>query len=146
MSSVAAVLTLIAATAAAVAGVGYLARTVRRAARRATAVVDVILGTEVLPSLAERLQLLEQIPQRLQNLEHEMYPNSGKSLRDAINRIERDLGSFKRQAARNTVAGKKGRDTDREVVARLAARVDELKNQLDLDAAGPGRATRGGKR
>lgn len=69
--------------AGAVAAVLYLARLGIKAFRRFLKVSDLILGNpdEQVPSLDTRLRLIE----------HELKPNSGLSLRDSVDRIERAL-------------------------------------------------------
>lgn len=69
--------------AAAVAAVLYLARIGIKAFRRFLKVSDLILGNpeEEMPSLDARLRLIE----------HELKPNSGLSLRDSVDRIEKAL-------------------------------------------------------
>jgi hypothetical protein len=68
----------IAATAACIAAVGYLARVVLRITRRMLEVADVILGTDEHPALAKRLDVIE----------HEVVTNNGSSLRDVADRVE----------------------------------------------------------
>jgi hypothetical protein len=80
MNSTLASVTLIAA---AVAAVLYLSTLGIKAFRRFLTVADVLLGNEEqnLPSLDKRLVWIE----------HELKPNSGLSLRDSVDRIEKAL-------------------------------------------------------
>lgn len=73
--------------AGAIAALGLLARGTYRLLRGTFAVVDVIVGdpTKDRPGLVERL---DRIDARIERAEHELYPNSGLSLRDSIDRIE----------------------------------------------------------
>lgn len=107
--------------AASVTAVGYLGRTFARVTRRLLGVSDVILGNEQSghPSLAARLDAIE----------HELHPNSSLSLRDAIDRVERETKSLRTEIRRNATASRKRREQDREVIDRLAARVDALWQQ-----------------
>jgi hypothetical protein len=73
------------AAAATMAALGYIARTLRRGARRIVAATDVILGTDEHPALAERLAWIEG----------QLKPNGGHSLRDVVNRTERDIKALK---------------------------------------------------
>lgn len=64
--------------------------------------LDDVMGEEARPGVPARLGLME----RVMRVEHELFPNSGKSLRDQTNRMEQKL------------------DRDN-------ARIDELTEQLD---------------
>ncbi|GAA2945886.1 MULTISPECIES: hypothetical protein [Streptomyces] len=89
-----------AATAAITAGLALLWAMVR-GIRRIVARVDEIVddwqgipgrpGVEGRPGVMERLSGIEQ---RLSGVEHELHPNSGHSLRDAIDRVDRRTGQL----------------------------------------------------
>ena len=38
------------------------------------------------------IHFFKRIEKALENVEHQLYPNSGASLRDAVNRIQQELG------------------------------------------------------
>jgi hypothetical protein len=107
----------IAAAAAAVAGLAYLARSFAGTTRRMLAVSDVILGRE-----GEHLPLA----QRLDSIEHELHTNNGSSLRDVADRLEQVQQEMKTDLLRNAEEGRQRRTADREVIDQLAARVNSL--------------------
>lgn len=83
----------------AVAGLAaVLWRAVRWAARLGRAVEQVIedwSGTPARPGVAARpgvMQTLEDHSARLATIEHEVRPNSGSSMRDAVDRIDKAIG------------------------------------------------------
>ncbi|MFE9923259.1 hypothetical protein ACFYQA_17240 [Streptomyces sp. NPDC005774] len=80
----------------AIAGVLALAwravRGVRRIAERLDDFVDDWNGVGPRPGVPERpgvMTRLTQIEGRLSSMEHELQPNSGQTLRDAVNRVDR---------------------------------------------------------
>lgn len=85
-----------AAAVAAVAAALALLWAVVRGIRRIVAAVDTIVedwhgiperpGVPARPGVMERLDAIEQ---RVGGIEHELHPNSGASLRDAIDRVDR---------------------------------------------------------
>lgn len=92
----------IVAAAAVVTALGVLWRKVvrpalrwtRRTARRVDATLDGLLGVPAKddqpakPGIIERMGRVEQ---RLASIEHELHPNSGTSLRDAVDRVEQKV-------------------------------------------------------
>lgn len=75
----------------------------RRVDRTATEILgepaDLVRGQERVPSMGERLGYMEkhagtmcaqlgEVDARVSRIEHEMHPNAGHSLRDAVDRIE----------------------------------------------------------
>ncbi|WP_432158416.1 hypothetical protein [Streptomyces sp. bgisy153] len=82
--------------AVAVAGLGTLLWRVMRAARRAVGRMDDLaddwLGVPERPGVPGRpgvMVRLRGIEERLTRVEHELQPNSGRSLRDAVDRVDR---------------------------------------------------------
>lgn len=79
----------------AITGLGTLAwravRTVRRVLDRMDELVDDWQGVPARPGVPGRpgvMARLRQIEQRLAGVEHELQPNSGQSLRDAVDRVD----------------------------------------------------------
>lgn len=67
-------------------------QTVRRIARRVDDFVDDWQGVPPRPGVAERpgvMDRLDRIEGRISRVEHELQPNSGRSLRDAVDRVDR---------------------------------------------------------
>ncbi|OII62872.1 hypothetical protein BJP40_26920 [Streptomyces sp. CC53] len=63
----------------------------RRLAGRLDEFIDDWSGTEPRPGVPARPGVMERlggIEQRLASVEHELHPNSGASLRDAVNRVD----------------------------------------------------------
>ncbi|MEU5094956.1 hypothetical protein [Streptomyces sp. NPDC020996] len=83
------------ATAAIGAGLGLLwrlTRGVRRILTRVDEFVDDWNGVPARPGVPERpgvMTRLDGIEERLASVEHELHPNSGSSLRDAVDRVDR---------------------------------------------------------
>jgi hypothetical protein len=100
----------ITATIGAVASATWLARRAGRFLRTAVHAFDDIVGSGDKPGLIDRIETLHD---RLKAVEHELHPNSQLSLRDAIDRIEREQQQY------------------REVVDRMATRLDELKHAAE---------------
>ncbi|MFF0293139.1 hypothetical protein ACFYST_08110 [Kitasatospora sp. NPDC004614] len=61
------------------------ARGAHRLARRVEEVVDDWAGTDEQPGVMTRLDRIED---KLATVEHELHPNSGSSLRDAVDRVD----------------------------------------------------------
>lgn len=82
------------AAAAVAAGLGLLwrlTRGVRRIVGRVDEFVDDWNGTVPRPGVAGRpgvMARLDGIERRLRSVEHELHPNSGGSLRDAVDRVD----------------------------------------------------------
>jgi hypothetical protein len=103
---------------------------------------EAIVGNPDRAGLIDRLDGFES---RMAGVEHELHPNSGTSMRDAINRIEHaaSTASDTASAASQQVADltelvrdKRSNDMserlqDREAVYRLAARLDEMKHAME---------------
>ncbi|MEW2635926.1 hypothetical protein AB0903_30890, partial [Streptomyces sp. NPDC048389] len=76
------------------AGLGLLWRLVRGVRRIATRVDDFVddwQGVPPRPGVPERkgvMERLDGIEERLTSVEHELHPNSGQSLRDAVDRVD----------------------------------------------------------
>lgn len=128
--------------AAGLAGLGWLLRTTTKFVRRLLGVTDVILGSDKHQPLADRLDALEASNQakldRLDAIEHEVKTNNGSSLRDVADRVEQLASQTERRLAgmhasmiRSTTESKKRRLEDREVLARLEARVDAMWEQTN---------------
>ncbi|MFI6861795.1 hypothetical protein ACIBKZ_18165 [Streptomyces sp. NPDC050421] len=85
------------AAAAVAAGLGLLwrmTRGVRRIVTRVDQFVDDWNGTMPRPGVSGRpgvMSRLDGIEERLGRVEHELHPNSGSSLRDAVDRVEAGL-------------------------------------------------------
>lgn len=83
------------AAAAIVAALGLLwrlTRGVRRVVTRVDEFADDWNGVPARPGVPERLGVmdrLDRIEGRLARVEHELHPNSGTSLRDAVDRVDR---------------------------------------------------------
>jgi hypothetical protein len=117
-------LSLLALAAAGLAGVIFLGRFARSFMRTFTEIIDTILGTEGQKGISDRLATIE----------HEMHPNSGQSLRDAINRIEKvateahlvatDLTA---EVRRNSKEGKERRLEDHAAIGQLSEDLASLK-------------------
>ncbi|MGW7416145.1 hypothetical protein [Streptomyces sp. NPDC054863] len=81
----------IVATAGALAVVWRAVRPLRQLARRVEDFVDDWQGTEARPGVPARLGVMSRlgaIEQQLDAVEHELHPNSGSSLRDAVDRVD----------------------------------------------------------
>lgn len=79
------------AVAAALGLLWRLTRGVRRIVGRVDEFVDDWNGTTARPGVAGRpgvMARLDRIEQRLESVEHELHPNSGGSLRDAVDRVD----------------------------------------------------------
>lgn len=73
------------------------ARAVRRIAARVDDFVDDWQGVPSRPGVAERpgvMARLDRIEGRISRVEHELQPNSGRSLRDAVDRVDRRTRSL----------------------------------------------------
>ena len=81
---------IVCALVAALAGLFATGRGLLRAVRRFNHHLDDVMGTEARPGVAARPSLVE----RLASIEHELHPNSGGSLRDAVDRTERRLSGL----------------------------------------------------
>lgn len=57
--------------------------------KKLTDFLDDVAGEDARPGVPARAGLME----RVQRIEHELFPNSGKSLRDQTNRMEQKLNS-----------------------------------------------------
>ncbi|WP_129308006.1 hypothetical protein [Streptomyces sp. L2] len=80
------------AIAGALALVWRVVQTVHRIARRVDDFVDDWQGVPARPGVAERpgvMDRLDRIEGRITGMEHELRPNSGRSLRDAVDRVDR---------------------------------------------------------
>lgn len=69
-----------------------LARVILRIVGRLDEVADDWQGVPARPGVPERpgvMARLDAIEDRLGNVEHELHPNSGASLRDAVDRVDR---------------------------------------------------------
>jgi hypothetical protein len=140
MSSPEQVLTIIVLVVAAASAAGVAARRLWRFVRLSVHAFDTIVGRSDQPGLVEQLSSLAKqvtaLAERTARIEHELHPNSGQSVRDAVDRIDRKVDSLARTHRRNAAEGKARRQQDHEVYERLAARVDELKNRLDQQTGG----------
>ena len=79
------------AVAAALGLLWRMTRGVRRIVARVDEVVDDWQGIPGRPGVPARpgvMERLDGIEGRLQNVEHELHPNSGQSLRDAVDRVD----------------------------------------------------------
>ena len=89
------------AVAAVVGLVAMIWRAVRGIARRLDHLLDDWAGEPARPGVPARPGLVERIAriearqvvqgERLDRIEHELHPNSGSSLRDAVDRVERSV-------------------------------------------------------
>ncbi|MGW2511259.1 hypothetical protein ACWC0A_17870 [Streptomyces scopuliridis] len=80
-----------AAVAAALGLLWRMTRGVRRIVTRVDEFVDDWNGSPPRPGVAARAGVMERldgIEDRLANVEHELHPNSGASLRDAVDRVD----------------------------------------------------------
>jgi hypothetical protein len=77
------------AIAAVVAIIGRLLLSARRMFDKVDEFIDDWRGTPARPGVSGRSGVME----RLDNIEHQLKPNSGESLRDAVNRIEVQVNS-----------------------------------------------------
>ncbi|WP_224280648.1 hypothetical protein [Streptomyces sp. LS1784] len=82
-----------AALGAVLAVLGVLWRTVRRLHRALDAWAEDWQGAAARPGVPARPGVME----RLASIEHELHPNSGLSLRDAVNRIEGAVQDLQQQ-------------------------------------------------
>jgi len=69
---------------AALAAIGVVLRGTVKFVQRVTHFLDDVLGEDARPGVPETPGLV----QRIANIEHELHPNSGLSLRDAVDRLE----------------------------------------------------------
>lgn len=90
-------------------GVAFpILRRVWRLFKRLADFLDDVMGEAARPGVAARPGLME----RVMRVEHELFPNSGKSLRDQTNRMEQKL------------------DRDNTRIAELGGQVDTLSDQV----------------
>lgn len=82
-------LTIGPAAAAVAVGIWRLLLAVHRLFSKVDEFIDDWRGTDSRPGVPRRSGVME----RLDNIEHELKPNSGESLRDAVNRIEDQLNT-----------------------------------------------------
>lgn len=76
------------------AGAWRLFRSIRRVAVRIDEFMDDWAGQPARPGVHRRPGVME----RLERIEHELKPNSGESLRDAVNRIEAQVSDTSGQS------------------------------------------------
>ncbi|MDX3746708.1 hypothetical protein [Streptomyces sp. AK08-02] len=71
-------------------------RGIRRVIERVDTFADDWAGVRSRPGVPERpgvMVRLDRIEEQLQSVQHELRPNSGQSLRDAVDRVERTLAA-----------------------------------------------------
>lgn len=86
---------LLTAMAGGVAAVWRVTRAVARTGRRVDDFMDDWYGEAARPGVPARPGVLERvggIEDRLERVEHQLHPNEGASLRDAVDRANRSLG------------------------------------------------------
>lgn len=104
----------IGAIAAILAGLFTIGKAVKagiRIARRLDRVATQLLGDDETPSLDDRLS----------SIEHELHPNGGSSMRDAVNRTEKALAEHVEQSARLLEKGQGTEAELRKALSDLAA-------------------------
>ena len=118
-------------TGAIVTGLTAIAVVVRgtfRLARKASHLLDDLIGEEARPGVDARPGLTE----RIGRIEHELGPNSGSSLRDSIDRIEAMLANVAVTADEALDATRSATAERSEILRALVADRDEFSNRLGL--------------
>lgn len=102
------ILGIIVLVSSALAAVIFLAKTIGRAARRGSSFLDEVMGTpaefgrDARPGLIEKVDHIattqgemrdtqDEHTAQLQKILHELWPNGGGSMRDAVDRLERQV-------------------------------------------------------
>lgn len=118
----------IAAVCAGLTTIALAARAAMRVGRKLDRLATQLLGDDETPSLDERLS----------SIEHELHPNSGGSMRDAVDRTEKALADHVEQSTLLLAAGKGTERELRKAISDIAAALPTIAESTPPASDPPG--------